>query len=114
MSKIAGIVFPAFAMLTLTVLTMFGAFGEGNANKAFFLVGLTIIFPLTFLIQGISCALNHIHPFIALIVSYVAFGVVTITLLDHKNLDFAIYYLIFWLVGYFGTKGIQKWRNRQN
>ncbi|WP_102691378.1 hypothetical protein [Rummeliibacillus pycnus] len=111
-SKIAGMVFPAFTMLTLTVLSMFGAFGEGDINKSFFLIGLTIIFPLTFFVQGTSCALNKINPLIALIVSYIAYAVVLITLLDQSYWRFAIYYLVFWLVGFFGIKAIQKWRNR--
>ncbi|MFJ8262108.1 hypothetical protein ACIQ4I_09160 [Rummeliibacillus sp. NPDC094406] len=112
-SKIAGIVFPAFTMLTLTVLSMFKAFGEGDVNKSIFILGLTIIFPLAFLVQGISCALNKINPFIALIVSYMAYAIVLYTLLDKSYWSFTIYYLIFWLVGFLGIKVIQKWRNRK-
>ncbi len=107
-SKIAGIVFPAFTMLTLTVLAMFGAFGEGDVNKSFFLLGLTIIFPLAFLVQGISCAINSINPLIALGVSMAAYALVLFTLLDQSYWNFAIYYLIFWLVPYFVTKMIKK------
>ncbi|MGX9135240.1 hypothetical protein ACWV26_12840 [Rummeliibacillus sp. JY-2-4R] len=103
-SKIAGIVFPAFTMLTLTVLAMFGAFGEGDVNKSFFLLGLTIIFPLAFLVQGISCAINRINPLIALGVSLIAYALVIYTMLDQSYWNFAIYYLIFWLVPYFIIK----------
>ena len=113
-SKIAGIMFPAFTMLTLTVLSVFGLFGEGDVNKSFFILGLTIIFPLTFLVQGISSALNKINPFIALFVSYIAFAVILMAFLDQSYWRFTIYYLVFWLMGYVGIKAFQKWRNHKN
>jgi hypothetical protein len=112
-NKIAGLIFPAFTMLTLSVLAMFGLFGEGDVNKSFFILGLIIIFPLTFLVQGISCAMNHMNPFIALLVSYIAFAIVVITFLNSSAWVYSIYYLVFWIVGFFGAKAIRKWRNRQ-
>ena len=112
-NKIAGLIFPAFTMLTLTVLAMFGLFGEGDVNKSFFLLGLVIIFPLTFLVQGISCASNHINPFLALLVSYIAFTIVIISFLNSSAWGYSIYYLVFWLVGFFGAKSMRKWKSRK-
>lgn len=110
-NKIAGLIFPAFTMLTLSVLAMFGLFGEGDVNKSFFILGLFIIFPLTFLVQGVSCATNHINPFLALLVSFIAFTIVILVFFNSSAGGYSIYYLVFWLVGYFGTKGVQKWRS---
>lgn len=112
-NKIAGIIFPAFTMLTLSVLAMFGLLGEGDVNKSFFILGLVIIFPLTFLVQGISCATNHINPLLALLVSYIAFTVVIFYFFNSSAWGYSIFYLIFWLAGFFGTKGLKKWRNRK-
>ncbi|MBK3494021.1 hypothetical protein JFL43_03930 [Viridibacillus sp. YIM B01967] len=113
-NKIAGIFFPAFAMLGVIAMTLTGAFGDDEANKSFFFLSLVVVFPLAFLVQGISCALNKINPWIALAVSYIAFVIILFTVLNSSAWDYGIYFLVFWLVGYFATKGIQKLRAKNN
>lgn len=113
-NKIAGIFFPAFAMLGVIAMTLTGAFGSDEANKSYFLLSLVIIFPLTFLVQGISCALNNINPWIALAVSYFAFIIILFTVLNSSAWGYGVYFLLFWVIGYFGTKGIKMLRANKN
>ncbi|WP_053416293.1 hypothetical protein [Viridibacillus arvi] len=113
-NKISGIFFPAFAMLGVIAMTLTGAFGNDEANKFYFLLSLVLIFPLTFLVQGISCALNNINPWIALAVSYIAFIIILFTVLNSSAWGYGLYFLVFWVIGYFGAKGIQKLRASKN
>lgn len=113
-NKLAGLMFPAFTILTLSVLSFLGLFGEGDVNKSFFIFGLYLIFPFAFLVQGIACAINHINPFIALLISYISFGVIILSFFHYFAWGLSLYYLIAWLIGYFGIWMVRKRKETKN
>ncbi|MBQ0139990.1 MAG: hypothetical protein KBT36_11870 [Kurthia sp.] len=101
LNKLAAYFLPAFAMLAITGLTVFaGAFGTLEENLAFFSLCLVIIFPLTFIVQGISCAIHHYHILPAIGISLVAFIIVFFVVIPGNNYMYGVYYYLLFFAGF--------------
>lgn len=101
LNKLAAYFLPAFAMLAITILTVFaGAFGTPEENLAIFSLCLVIVFPLTFIIQGVSCAIHHYHLLPAIGISLVAFILVFFVVIQGNHYMYGVYYFILFFAGY--------------
>ncbi|GEK33994.1 hypothetical protein [Kurthia sibirica] len=108
LNKLAAYFLPAFTMLAGTALSMTGAFGDTKASLSIFVLCLIIVFPLTFLIQGIACAIHHYHILPAIGISTIAFIVVFMIVLPTDNLVYGVYYLAIFAAGYAITYMIRR------
>lgn len=108
LNKLAAYFLPAFTMLAGTALSMMGAFGDTKANLSIFVLCLIIVFPLTFLIQGISCAMHHYSIVPAIGISIIAFIIVFMIVLPTNNLVYGIYYVAIFAAGYAVTYMIRR------
>lgn len=101
LNKLAAYFLPAFAMLAITGLTVFaGAFGTAKENLAIFSLCLVIVFPLTFIVQGVSCAIHHYHIIPAIGISLVAFIIVFFVVIPGDNYIYGIYYFVLFFAAF--------------
>lgn len=111
LNKLAAYFLPAFAMLAITGLTMFGAFGDAEANLAIFNLSLIIIFPIVFVVQGVSCAINHYQLLPAIGISLVGFLLVFYVVIKGDNLQYGIYYFAMFFAGFIVTYLLRRAKN---
>lgn len=109
LNKLAAYFLPAFAMLAITGLTVFaGAFGTAEENLAIFRLCLVIVFPLTFIVQGVSCAIHHYRLLPAIGISLVAFILVFFVVIQGNNFMYGVYYFILFFAGFAVTFMIRR------
>lgn len=100
LNKLAAYFLPAFAMFSISALTMLGAFGTTKENLAIFSLALIIVYPITFIIQGVSCAIHHYQVIPALGISLIAFIIIFFVVIGGNNTIYGIYYFALFGVGY--------------
>lgn len=112
LNQLAAYFLPAFAMLSVTTLTMLGAFGTEEENLSIFVLSLVIVFPLVFVVQGVSCAIHHYHLFPALGISLIGFIVVFVAILKGDNLIYGVYYFALFFAGFAITYMIRRMKKQ--
>lgn len=100
LNKMAAYFLPAFAMLAITGLTMFQAFGTEKENLSIFTLSLIIVFPISFIIQGVSCAIHQYRILPAIGISLIAFIIVFFVIVTGDNMMYGVYYFALFFAGY--------------
>lgn len=100
LNKLAAYFLPAFAMFSISALTMFGAFGTDKENLAIFSLSLIIVYPITFIIQGVSCAIHHYSVIPAIGISLIAFIIIFFVVIGGNNTIYGVYYFALFGAGY--------------
>lgn len=111
LNKLAAYFLPAFAMLAITALCLMNIFGSAEDSLAIFKFSLIIVFPITLIVQGVACAIHRYNLLPAIVLSVVAYIVVFVIILKTTTLNYAIYYVASFLLGYVITLLIRKVRN---
>lgn len=104
--KISILIFPLILMFIINGFNLLDI--DGIGLKGIILFSLIVIYPLSFLIQGILCGLNNIKVLLALVISSLGFLGVTFIFLNSSALGYLIFYLIIELIGYFVVRGYRK------
>ncbi|MBY2582179.1 hypothetical protein KWW46_12605, partial [Clostridioides difficile] len=73
-SNIFSIIFPTVIMVLMFLTFVTDIFNLADVqSKSIFVVGMVLIFPISFLIQGIICVLNKTSWILSLIVSLLTY-----------------------------------------
>ncbi|WP_236880357.1 hypothetical protein, partial [Clostridioides difficile] len=82
-SSIFSIIFPTVIMVLMFLTFATDIFNIPDIqSKSIFVVGMVLIFPISFLIQGIICVLNKTNWILSLIVSLVTYIVLMMSLIN--------------------------------
>lgn len=99
----------------IPIITMFIVFVLGDIFnwKNLFVIGLVMIVPLSFFIEGILCSIKSKGFIIPLIISLSGFLVVIYVMLNDSAYIYLIYYGLAYILGYIFGMVISKFKNRQ-
>lgn len=101
LKNIITILFPALIMSLVSILSLTNMFNLTDLNmKSLMIVGVVLIFPVVFLIQGALCSLTHSSVILSLTVSLITYIVIMFTLLNSSAFVYVIVYLFTWAMGY--------------
>lgn len=93
---------PALVQLILAGIAFLG-------DGYFVFIGLLVVFPILFLMQGILSAMNDINIFLALGISSAGFIAMMFIFLNTSALLYLFIYLSLGIIGYFITKLTKKY-----
>lgn len=98
----------------IPIITMFIVFVLGGIlnYKDLLIVGLVLIIPISFLVEGILCATKNKGFIIPLILSLSGFLIVIYTLLNNSANIYLIYYGVAYILGYIFGMIILKLKNK--
>ncbi|MCC0643533.1 hypothetical protein [Clostridioides sp. ZZV14-6150] len=108
-SNVFSIIFP-----TIIMLLMFLTFATDIFNipdipaKGIFVIGMVLIFPIAFLIQGIVCVLSKTNLILSLVVSLITYIILMYIFLNDSAYIYVLLYAAFYMIGYITTKICQK------
>ncbi|WP_052356747.1 hypothetical protein [Faecalimicrobium dakarense] len=94
----------------IPLITFFIIFTISNIFnlKGLFIVGIVVLFPLSFMIEGIICARKNIGWIAPLALSLITFLVIIFVYLNDSANIYLIYYSIAYILGYIPTKLVLK------
>lgn len=113
--NIITMLFAAFFMVLITIIcyTNMGEFSRIDF-AAVFMLSLTVIYPILFLLQGIICALNKTNVFLALGISIFSFVVLLIVYLNSSAFVYILIYTSLGVLGYLVAYFIKKFKPSKN
>ncbi|MEF9992248.1 MAG: hypothetical protein RRZ84_07965 [Romboutsia sp.] len=99
----------------IPIITMFIVFVLGDIFnwKGLFIIGLVMIVPVSFFIEGTLCAIKSKGFIIPLIISLSVFLVVIYVMLNDSANIYLIYYGVAYILGYIFGMVISKFKNKQ-
>lgn len=108
-SNVITILFPALVMIIVSTIAFTDILNISDIDaKGLIIIGMVLIFPISFLIQGILCALTNTNMILSLGLSISAYIVIMFIFLNDLSIGYTFIYLIAWLIGYFITKFLRK------
>lgn len=103
--NIITILFPSLFMTLITVVSFQHMLNYTSLDfKGIFVISLIFLFPILFLIQGITCAITRTNIFLALGVSILDFIILMFVYLNDSAFVYNIIYIVFGIGGYLLTK----------
>ena len=107
--SVVTVLFPSVFMIILTIVGFFNKLDfNGIDYKAIFILTLTLLIPLLFLLQGIISAITNTNIFLSLGVSILYFILLMIVYLNESASIYILIGLTLGAVGYLITKLIVK------
>ncbi|KPI52777.1 membrane protein [Clostridioides difficile] len=104
-SSIFSIIFPTIIMVLIFLTFATDIFNIPDIqSKGIFVIGLVLIFPISFFIQGIVCALNKISWILSLIVSLSTYIVLMYIFLNDSAYIYVLLYAAFYMIGHITAK----------
>lgn len=104
---------PSILMWGILLITYSNTFNIRELDlKGLFIVNLILVFPLLFLIQGILTVILRNNPFVDYLVSTMVYLIAAGRYLNSSAYGYAIYFGVFYLVGYGITKVVIKRKQR--
>ncbi|MGL5693377.1 MAG: hypothetical protein ACRCXA_04815 [Peptostreptococcaceae bacterium] len=99
----------------IPIITMFIVFVLGDIFnwKDLFVIGLLLIIPVSFFIEGMLCYIKDKGFIIPLVISLSAFLVVIYTMLNDSANIYLKYYGVAYILGYIFGMAISRFKNRQ-
>jgi hypothetical protein len=99
---------PSFIMLTIILISFSNIFNLSSIDlKSLFIIGLVLIFPLSFLLQGILSYIYKSDPVIGLILSSITYLVIMFIFLNSSAFGYLLTNIAAFLIGYFSTKAFK-------
>ena len=111
-----GTLIPSSMMLLISMLSFTNpfdkVFGFTEVDmKGLFILGLVLIFPILFAIEGIVSAIKNIVWLIPLSISLMVFFVIRLVALNDSANIYLMYYFIAYMLGYCISKLVLKLKN---
>ncbi len=111
-----GTLIPSSMMLLISMLSFTNpfdkVFGFTEVDmKGLFILGLVLIFPILFAIEGIVSAIKNIVWIIPLSISLMVFFVIKLVALNDSANIYLMYYFIAYMLGYCISKLVLKLKN---
>ena len=107
--SVVTVLFPAVFMIIITIVGFFNKLDfNGIDYKSIFILTLTLLIPLLFLLQGIISAITNTNIFLSLGVSILYFILLMIVYLNESASIYILIGLALGAVGYLITKLIVK------
>lgn len=114
-SNIFSIIFPTVIMVLMFLTFVTDIFNLADVqSKSIFVVGMVLIFPISFLIQGIICVLNKTSWILSLIVSLLTYIVLMYIFLNDSAYIYVLLYTAFYMIGYIAAKFYYKIKTFKN
>lgn len=100
------ILFPSVIMLLMAMIL----FTDINSIdlKGLFIISIVALFPLLFLIQGITCVLSNTNFIISLLISIATYKLIMIIFMNDLVYEYILYYVVSFAIGYLISKFIRK------
>lgn len=107
--NVLTIIFPSLFMTIITIISFSNMLNFNVIEfKGIFILSLILLFPLSFLLQGIISAVNNTNVLLALGISTLDFIILMMVYLNDSASIYILIYLVFGLIGYIITKSIIK------
>lgn len=104
-SNIFSIIFPTIIMILMFLTFATDIFNIPNVQaKGIFVIGMVLIFPVAFLIQGIVCVLNKTNWILSLVVSLVTYIILMYIFLNDSAYVYVLLYAGFYMIGHITGK----------
>ncbi|OAB42375.1 hypothetical protein PGLA_11910 [Paenibacillus glacialis] len=101
--------FPALVMAIISIMTSTNMFSLSDLEaKSLIIDGLVIIFPVVFILQGVSCAITHTNVILSLSVSIITYLVIMFVFLNSSAFIYVFVYVFIWTIGYWITRCLIK------
>lgn len=99
--NIITILFPALIMAIVSITSYTHMFGLSDLDsKSLLIVGLVLIFPVIFILQGVLCAITRSNVIFSLSVSIITYLVIMFVFLNSSAFIYVFVYLFIWTLGY--------------
>ena len=100
--NIFGVFIPLITTVVVLILASFFNL------KGLFIISIVALFPLSFLVEGIICAVKNIGWLIPLAISLITFIIILFVFLNDSATIYLAYYCVAYAIGYVVTKLILK------
>ena len=110
-SNIFSILFPSLIMVLISIISYTNILSLSDMDgKGLLIISLVLLFPLLFLVQGVSCAITNTSIVASLLVSILTYLPLMFVFMNESAVVYILYYAISYFIGYFGFKLIIKLR----